>query len=92
MTVHTTAQQVASQIRKADTKGSGIDATKYFCVSSDDYHMDDFTPPSAWCVLMATGDFMYLKARDRKKAQELCDIWFGVGKYIVRSDKKVQIR
>jgi len=54
---------------------------------------DDFIPPSAYYFLPATGDVIFLKTRDRAKAQELCDEWSGVkGKYVIRAIKNVKTK
>lgn len=40
--------------------------------------------PSNFYVLIATGDRVYYKTKDRKLAQEACDEDWGKGKYVIR--------
>lgn len=69
-----------------------LDQKKYVYVEAEVADAEGFKPPTSWRVMDAMGNYMYFKARDRKKAQDLCDEWFGKGKYTVRADKVVQIR
>lgn len=74
-----------------------LDQKKYVYVEAEVADAEGFKPPTSWRVMDAMGNYMYFKARDRKKAQELCDQFFGcsangISKYTVRSDKKVSVR
>ena len=53
---------------------------------------EDFKPPSAWYCKDSLGNRLYFRARDRKKAQELLESFFGSGKYNLVADKIIQIR
>ena len=47
----------------------------------------DFIPPTPWYVRDALDDFVFIKTRDRRKAQEIVNDIYGVGKYRVASSK-----
>ena len=53
---------------------------------------EDFKPPSAWYCKDFLGNRLYFRARDRKKAQELLESFFGSAKYSLISDKHQAIR
>lgn len=61
-----------------------LDETKYIFVEAGTYDDDDFKPPTSWVVMCATGDYIFLRARSRDKAQKLIDELMGIGKYTVR--------
>lgn len=46
-------------------------------VTEEEYMEDGFKDPSAYFFKSATGSRVYVKTRDRKKAQEVCDDWTG---------------
>lgn len=47
----------------------------------------DFTPPTLWYVRDALDNIVFIKSRDRRKAQEIINSVYGVGKYRVASSK-----
>lgn len=53
---------------------------------------DNFKPLSAWYCIDAFGNRLYFKARDRKKAMELMQEFFGHTRYGLISDRHQQIR
>lgn len=70
----------------------GLEKDRYAYIYEGCWEEDGWKPPSAWMVNDATGGRMYFKARDRKKAQSLCDEFYSKGKYSVIADKVAQIR
>ena len=64
---------------------------QYWCDETQGY-VEKF--PSGLYIINALGDYVFFMTRDRKKAQEVADREFGVGKYKVRttSDKKTKSR
>ena len=46
-----------------------------------------FTPPTPWYIRDALDDVVFIKSRDRRKAQEIVNDIYGVGKYRVTSTK-----
>lgn len=68
------------------------DRDRYIYVYKADFEEEGFKPESAWYVTDALGNRLYLKARDRKKAEELVVNFFGSAKYSLVSDKVVSIR
>lgn len=53
---------------------------------------EDDKLPAKFYVVNAMGDFVFIKARERKKAQEIVDIEFGKGHYTVRVVQKAIVR
>lgn len=54
---------------------------------------DDFKPPSRYYFIYCTGHHIFLRTRDRHKAQEICDIISGKkGFYGVKSVITAQVR
>jgi len=47
----------------------------------------DFKPPCTFYIKDAMGDFVFVKTRNRKVAQELVNDEYGHGKYTVSSSK-----
>lgn len=47
----------------------------------------DFKPPCTFYIRDAMDDFMFIKTRNRKVAQELVNSEYGAGKYTVSSSK-----
>ena len=47
----------------------------------------DFKPPTLWYVRNSLGDFVFIKTRDRRKAQEIINSVYGAGKFRVASTK-----
>ena len=68
------------------------DVDRYIYVYKVQYEAEDFKPPTAWMVMDALGNRLYLKARDRKKAMQLMTDFFGSAKYSLISDKHQAIR
>lgn len=68
------------------------DRDRYIYVYRVDFEEEGFKSPAAWYVNTAFGDRLYLKARDRKKAEELMVNFFGSAKYSLVADKAISIR
>lgn len=68
------------------------DRDRYIYVYKVDFEEEGFKPPAAWYVNTAFGDRLYLKARDRKKAEELVVNFFGSAKYSLVADKVLNVR
>lgn len=49
------------------------------------HHSDTFNPKYKYYFINGLGDAVFLKVRDRKKAQEICDELYGKGFFTVRS-------
>ena len=47
----------------------------------------DFKPPCTYYIRDAMGDYVFVKTRNRKVAQELINSEYGRGKYTVASSK-----
>ena len=47
----------------------------------------DFKPPCTFYIKDAMDDFVFIKSRSRKVAQELINAEYGAGKYRVSSSK-----
>ena len=47
----------------------------------------DFKPPCTYYIKDARDDFVFIKSRNRKVAQELINAEYGAGKYRVSSSK-----
>jgi len=47
----------------------------------------DFKPPCTYYIKDAMNDFVFVKTRNRKVAQELVNAEYGHGKYTVSSSK-----
>ena len=47
----------------------------------------DFKPPCTYYIKDAMDDFVFIKSRNRKVAQELINAEYGAGKYRVSSSK-----
>ena len=47
----------------------------------------DFKPPCSYYIRDAMDDFVFIKTRNRKVAQELINAEYGRGKYTVASSK-----
>ena len=47
----------------------------------------DCKPPCTFYIKDAMGDYVFIKTRNRKVAQELINAEYGVGKYRVSSSK-----
>ncbi len=63
----------------------------YIVVPFDRLEDDEFVYPAVYYFQPATGDLVFVKAKDRPKAQELCDEWTGEkGKYTIRAIKDVK--
>lgn len=69
------------------------DAERLIYVYKIYFEEDNFRPPSAWFILSAFNDRIYIKARSRADAQRICDCLFECsGKYKVIPDKVGSIR
>lgn len=63
----------------------------YIVVPFDSLEDDDFIAPSAFYFRPASGEAIFVKCKDRAKAQQLCDEWTGEkGKYTIRAIKNVK--
>lgn len=47
----------------------------------------DFNPPTGYYIRDAMGDFVFIKSRSRKVAQQLVNDKYGTRKYTVSSSK-----
>lgn len=65
----------------------------YVVVAFESLEDDEFVAPSAFYFQPATGDLVFVKTKDRAKAQQLCDEWTGEkGKYTIRAIKNVKTK
>ena len=63
----------------------------YIVVPFESLEEDDFVAPSAFYFRPASGEAIFVKCKDRAKAQQLCDEWTGEkGKYTIRAIKDVK--
>ena len=63
----------------------------YIVVAFECLDDDEFIYPAVYYFQPATGDLVFVKVKDRAKAQELCDEWTGEkGKYTIRAIKDVK--
>ena len=65
----------------------------YIVVPFESLEEDDFVAPSAFYFRPASGEAIFVKCKDRAKAQQLCDEWTGEkGKYAIRAIKNVKTK
>lgn len=65
----------------------------YIVVPFESLEEDDFVAPSAFYFRPASGEAIFVKCRDRAKAQQLCDEWTEEeGKYTIRAIKNVKTK
>lgn len=61
--------------------------TDFIRVSYNEATALDFKPPCTYYIRNAMDEFVFIKTRSRKVAQELVNAEYGVGKYRVCSSK-----
>ena len=65
----------------------------YIVVPFESLEEDDFIAPSAFYFRPASGEAIFVKCKDRAKAQQLCDEWTEEkGKYTIRAIKNVKTK
>jgi len=65
----------------------------YIVVPFESLEEDEFVAPSAFYFRPASGEAIFVKCKDRAKAQQLCDEWTGEkGKYTIRAIKNVKAK
>lgn len=68
----------------------GMDEKKFYYVTEDQHDADDFIPPTRYYIRDALGNYVFFRTRSRATARDLCDKWYGVGKYTVNVSLKGQ--
>lgn len=61
--------------------------SSFIYVSYKDATSLDFNPPTVYYIRDALGDFVFIKSRSRKVAQQLVNDEYGTRKYTVSSSK-----
>ena len=73
--------------KKLDEVLSNGGVVKYKGVSiyvDNPNNLEDYSVPSGYYIINALGWNVYFKTRDRIKAQEICNLVYGKGKYTIR--------